>query len=108
MVKFQAAQAALNMMRVMVAKLQSGREWAERRYDRHEVTRPRRLVLTTRNLSMLVICFVNQTREMRLFIAVDLSEDAREAIAAEQKRIAAALGGTRTSVKWVKAEHMRI
>ena len=30
MVKFQAAQSALNMTRVMVAKLQSGREWAER------------------------------------------------------------------------------
>jgi nicotinamide-nucleotide amidase len=31
MVKFQAAQSALNMTRVLVAKLQSGREWAERR-----------------------------------------------------------------------------
>jgi competence/damage-inducible protein CinA-like protein len=31
MVKFQAAQSALNMTRVMVAKLQPGREWAERR-----------------------------------------------------------------------------
>jgi len=31
MVKFQAAQSALNMTRVMVAKLQTGREWAERR-----------------------------------------------------------------------------
>ena len=31
MVKFQAAQSALNMTRVMVAKLQSQREWAERR-----------------------------------------------------------------------------
>jgi nicotinamide-nucleotide amidase len=31
MVKFQAAQSALNLTRVMVAKLQSGREWAERR-----------------------------------------------------------------------------
>ena len=30
-VKFQASQSALNMTRVMVAKLQSGREWAERR-----------------------------------------------------------------------------
>jgi nicotinamide-nucleotide amidase len=30
MVKFQSAQSALNMTRVMVAKLQSGREWAER------------------------------------------------------------------------------
>ena len=31
MVKFQAAQSALNMTRVVVAKLQSQREWAERR-----------------------------------------------------------------------------
>ena len=31
MVKFQAAQSALNLTRVMVAKLLSGREWAERR-----------------------------------------------------------------------------
>ena len=31
MVKFQAAQSALNMTRVMVAKLPSGREWAERK-----------------------------------------------------------------------------
>jgi nicotinamide-nucleotide amidase len=31
MVKFQAAQSALNMARVVVAKLQSQREWAERR-----------------------------------------------------------------------------
>ena len=31
MVKFQAAQAALNMLRLMVMKLQRPREWAERR-----------------------------------------------------------------------------
>jgi nicotinamide-nucleotide amidase len=31
MVKFQAAQSALNMTRVMVANLPSGREWAERK-----------------------------------------------------------------------------
>jgi len=45
---------------------------------------------------------------MRLFIAVDLSEDAREAIAAEQKRIASALGGTKTSLKWVKSEQAHL
>jgi len=45
---------------------------------------------------------------MRLFIAVDLSDDAREAIAAEQKRMAAALGGTQTSLKWVKPEHAHL
>jgi len=31
MVKFQSAQSALNMTRVMLAKLESGREWAERK-----------------------------------------------------------------------------
>jgi nicotinamide-nucleotide amidase len=31
MVKFQAAQSALNMTRIIVAKLQSGREWAEKK-----------------------------------------------------------------------------
>jgi RNA 2',3'-cyclic 3'-phosphodiesterase len=50
---------------------------------------------------------------MRLFIAVDLSEEARGAIAAEQKRIAAALGGAKTStsrhpVKWVKPDHAHL
>ena len=38
---------------------------------------------------------------MRLFVAVDLSEAAREAIAAEQKRIAAQLAGMKTSLRWV-------
>jgi 2'-5' RNA ligase len=45
---------------------------------------------------------------MRLFIAIDLSDEAREAIVAEQKRIAAALGGTKTSLKWVKADHAHL
>jgi len=31
MVKFQAAQSALNMTRLIVARLPSGREWSERR-----------------------------------------------------------------------------
>jgi PncC family amidohydrolase len=31
MVKFQASQSALNMTRLMVMRIQSGREWAERR-----------------------------------------------------------------------------
>jgi 2'-5' RNA ligase len=48
--------------------------------------------------------------EMRLFIAVDLSEEAREAMAAEQKRIAAALGGPKPSrhPKWVRPEHAHL
>jgi len=45
--------------------------------------------------------------EMRLFIAIDLSEEAREAMAAEQERIAAALG-TKASLKWVKPEHAHL
>ena len=45
---------------------------------------------------------------MRLFVAVDLSEDARRQIAVQQQRIAAALGGTTRSLKWVKAEHAHL
>jgi RNA 2',3'-cyclic 3'-phosphodiesterase len=45
---------------------------------------------------------------MRLFVAVDLSEEARQAMAAEQKRIAAALAGRQTSLKWVRPEHLHL
>jgi RNA 2',3'-cyclic 3'-phosphodiesterase len=45
---------------------------------------------------------------MRLFVAVDLSEDARQAIAAEQKRIATALGDARAHLKWVRAGHLHL
>ena len=45
---------------------------------------------------------------MRLFIAVDLDDTARAAIAAEQKRVAAALGDARSAMKWVKPEHMHL
>lgn len=45
---------------------------------------------------------------MRLFVAVDLSEDARRQIAVQQQRIAAALGGTIRSLKWVRAEHAHL
>lgn len=45
---------------------------------------------------------------MRLFIAVDLDEAARAAIAAEQKRVAAAMGDARSSVKWVKPDQMHL
>ena len=45
---------------------------------------------------------------MRLFVAVDLSEEARQAMAAEQKRIAATLGDRRTSLKWIMPEHMHL
>ncbi len=45
---------------------------------------------------------------MRLFVAVDLSADAREAIAAEQKRIAAAMAASKSSLKWVKPEQAHL
>jgi 2'-5' RNA ligase len=45
---------------------------------------------------------------MRLFVAVDLSEDARRQIAVQQQRIASALGGKIGSLKWVKAEHAHL
>jgi 2'-5' RNA ligase len=45
---------------------------------------------------------------MRLFVAVDLSEEARQAIAGEQKRIAAAINMAKTPVKWVGPDHMHV
>jgi len=45
---------------------------------------------------------------VRLFIAVDLSEEAREAIAAQQKRMASALRGTQTSLTWVRPEQVHL
>ena len=45
---------------------------------------------------------------MRLFIAVALDDNARAAIAAAQKRVAAALADSRSSVTWVKPERMHL
>jgi RNA 2',3'-cyclic 3'-phosphodiesterase len=45
---------------------------------------------------------------MRLFVAVDLDDAARSAVAAEQKRVAAAMGDARSSVKWVKPDQMHL
>lgn len=45
---------------------------------------------------------------MRLFVAVDLSADAREVIAAQQKRIAAAMAASKSSMKWVKPEQAHL
>jgi 2'-5' RNA ligase len=46
---------------------------------------------------------------MRLFIAIDLDEDARAGIAAEQKRLAAALrDSSRSSIRWVRPDHMHL
>lgn len=45
---------------------------------------------------------------MRLFVAVDLSDDAREAIVVEQRRLAAALVGFRDSLRLVKANQLHL
>jgi 2'-5' RNA ligase len=45
---------------------------------------------------------------MRLFVAMDLPDEARRAIAAEQKRIAAALANSGDSLKLVKPEQMHL
>lgn len=46
---------------------------------------------------------------MRLFIAIELDEPARLAIAAEQKRLARALAGAdRGALKWTRPEHMHL
>ncbi len=45
---------------------------------------------------------------MRLFAAVDLSDDARRAIAAEQQRVATALGAVARSLRFVRAGHMHL
>ena len=45
---------------------------------------------------------------IRLFVAVDLDDRARVAIASEQQRIAAALGDARSSVKWVAPDRMHL
>src|SRR3954454_5555025 len=45
---------------------------------------------------------------MRLFVAADLPDGVRGALAAEQARIKAALGSSDPSLKWVKAEHAHL
>jgi 2'-5' RNA ligase len=45
---------------------------------------------------------------MRLFIAADVPESVREALAAEQKRISTALAGPGSSLKWVRPEHAHL
>jgi 2'-5' RNA ligase len=45
---------------------------------------------------------------VRLFVAVDLSGEMRDAMAAEQKRIAQALGSAATSLKWVRPEQAHL
>jgi 2'-5' RNA ligase len=46
---------------------------------------------------------------VRLFIAVDLDEEARAAIASAQKRLAAAIeGASRSSLKWIPADRLHL
>lgn len=45
---------------------------------------------------------------MRLFAAVDLSADTRDAIAAEQRRMRSALGQVAASLKWVRPDTVHL
>jgi RNA 2',3'-cyclic 3'-phosphodiesterase len=45
---------------------------------------------------------------MRLFIAIDLDEAAREAIAEEQRRLKASIRSVRARMKWVRPEQMHL
>jgi RNA 2',3'-cyclic 3'-phosphodiesterase len=45
---------------------------------------------------------------MRLFIAIDLDDEARAAIADEQRRMKAAFDASRSSIKWVRPDHMHL
>jgi 2'-5' RNA ligase len=45
---------------------------------------------------------------MRLFIAADVPDPVRDALAAEQARMKSALAGSGSSVKWVKPEHAHL
>lgn len=45
---------------------------------------------------------------MRLFAAIDLSPETQEAMAAEQKRIAASLGSAAAPLKWVRPDHAHL
>ena len=45
---------------------------------------------------------------MRLFVAIDLDDAAKAAIVAEQKRVASAIIESRSSVRWVHADHLHL
>lgn len=45
---------------------------------------------------------------MRLFIAIELDDDARHAIAAEQTRLQAVLGDERSALEWIRPEHIHL
>src|SRR5262249_18195789 len=45
---------------------------------------------------------------MRVFVAADVPDAVRDALAAEQKRIGAAVGSSRSSLRWVKPDHAHL
>jgi 2'-5' RNA ligase len=45
---------------------------------------------------------------VRLFIAVDLDDEARAAMAAAQKRLAAGIGEARSSLKWIPPDRLHL
>ena len=45
---------------------------------------------------------------MRLFVAIELDDQARVAIAVEQNRLKRILGDGRSTLKWVRPEHMHL
>jgi 2'-5' RNA ligase len=45
---------------------------------------------------------------VRLFTAIDLTDAARDAIAGEQARLKRAIGERRSTLRWVRAEHMHL
>jgi RNA 2',3'-cyclic 3'-phosphodiesterase len=45
---------------------------------------------------------------VRLFAAIDLSPETQDAMAAEQKRIAASLGASAAPLKWVRPDHAHL
>lgn len=50
---------------------------------------------------------MGRTEVRRLFVAVDLSDEARQAMAAAQKRMAATIGG-RGSMSWIRPEQAHV
>jgi 2'-5' RNA ligase len=45
---------------------------------------------------------------VRLFVAVELSRATRDAVVAEQKRIASAIGRSAAPLEWVRADHVHL
>ena len=45
---------------------------------------------------------------MRLFVAVELSDEARRAVASEQERLRTLLGASASGLRWVQPEHLHL